>query len=503
LKMISAAEQRTVELAATKLGLSISDMINNAGRAAFEYISKGRELSGTSAAILCGGGGNAADGFVIARHMAEAGARPVIVLCSGTPSAEAPATAYARAIDAGVPVLDINIEYDGIDALLSEAAIVVDAVFGLGFKGQLPPAIAELFDAVNTSDAEVISIDIPSGIDADSGTAARHSIRADITLAVVGKKPAHIFKSSVGYCGSVEFLDIGIPAEAYGTVTGNIRILDAGIASDIIPDRDETTHKWTCGSVVCLAGCDRYRGAAVLCAKGALAGGAGLVSVISTPKTLDAVAANCPEVILLDIDSDDEGISAAFSKATCFVMGCGLDIDASRHIVARIVNDAACPIVIDAEGIKAISHDIEIIKGMPAPVILTPHIGEFAGLAGTDAATVYQNRVRMAREYAVSNKVIVVLKSDNTVVALPNSDVYINTAGNSGLAKGGSGDLLSGVIGSLCAMDVPADKAALLGVYLHSRAADIATRYFPKHSITPSIVAGYISTAVAEVSTMK
>lgn len=503
MRLISATEQRTIELAATKLGVEIKDMIGSAGKAAFEYISKDRNIKGLPVAVLCGRGGNGADGFVIAQRLCQAGAKPVIVLCCGTPTGEAPKEAYSQAIEAGVSVLDVDVEFEKVISLLHDSIIVIDAVFGLGFKGELPHKLSELFEKINSSKARVISIDMPSGVDADTGMTAQNTIRADVTLYVIGKKPAHIFKSSKSFCGEMVYLDIGIPQDAYASVLNVTRELTEEIVAELLPERDETAHKWQNGSVVCAAGSDRYRGAAVLCAKGALVSGVGLVSVVSTGKTLDAVAAHCPEVILLDLKHDDKGVVGAFKRASAFVIGCGLVPDIADVFVERVLSDATCPVVVDAEGIKAITRNPDILKKRNQPLILTPHVGEFAQLIDSDTDTVYHNRIRVARDYATKTGAILILKSENTVVALPNSDIYINTFGNSGLAKGGSGDLLSGVIGSFCAMGVQPEQAALLGVYVHSRASDLAIRYKPKHSVTPSVVAGYIPEAILDLDDIK
>jgi yjeF C-terminal region, hydroxyethylthiazole kinase-related/yjeF N-terminal region len=503
MRLISSTEQRTIELAATKLGLQIADMIGSAGAAAYNYIAQEKTVAGLAVVVLCGRGGNGADGFIVAKKLIEAEAKPIIVLCCGTPTGEAPQEAYGKAIEAGVPVLDIDMEYEQTISLLDEATLVVDAVFGLGYKGELPHRISSVFEHVNQSKAWVASIDIPSGVDADTGMAAHNTIIADVTLYVIGKKPAHIFKSSKKYCGKLAYLDIGIPQDAYNSVLNVTRELTPEIAAALLPERDETFHKWKFGSVVCIAGSDRYRGAAVLCARGALAGGAGLISVASTNKILDAVAAHCPEVLLFDLEHDKDGVEAAFQKATAFVVGCGMMSEAADVMTAKVLEQAECPVVVDAEGINAIGRNADVFKRHQQPLVITPHVGEFAKLIDSDADTVYQNRIRYARDFATVSKTVVVLKSENTIVALPNSDVYINIVGNSGLAKGGSGDLLSGLIGSLCAVGVTTEQAALLGVYLHSRASDLSIQFKPKQSLTPSAVAGYIPDAIMELIEIK
>ncbi len=501
--LLSAAEQRSVELAASKLGVDVAEMIARAGKTAFEVLAREYALPGLAVTVLCGRGGNGADGFVIATRLKQANANPTIVLCAEAPQAEAPQEFYNQAVRAGVPVIELETDSKDIVSLLYSTSLVVDAVFGLGFKGKLPRRIEDLFAMVNQSGASVVSIDIPSGINADTGIAAENSICANRTLYVVGKKPAHAFKSSRGYCGELTYLDLELPAEAYQAAKGQTQELTAEIAAAILPVREETAHKWTFGSVICAVGSGRYRGAAVLCAKGALACGAGLVAIAAEANVLDAVAAHCPEAILLDVDRDADGIAILFGKASAFVVGCGLTAEMAQTMLQRTLSDAVRPVVIDAECLNALSQEPELLQHCAAPVILTPHVGEFARLVNVTTETVYLNRIRYARDYAVKHKVVLVLKSDNTLVALPGGEVYVNMIGNAGLAKGGSGDLLSGVIGSLCAMGIQPAYAAMLGVYLHSFASDIAVRHLPKHAMTASLVAQYLPDAISELVEQK
>lgn len=503
MRLVTATEQRTIELAAVKHGITVRDLVNRAGESICDYIAGHYEIAGRSIAVLCGQGGNGAVGTVAARHLINRGARPTIVLCCGSPAGETAEEAYTAAVVAGVPAVNLETEYGLTASIVSGAAVMIDAVFGLGFKGPLPRPVEQLFDLINAAPSEVISVDIPSGINTDTGVLAPGSINANVTLCLIGRKPAHLLKVSRRHCGKQIVLDIGVPEEVFDSVLNSNHELTAELAAEILPARDETADKRHFGSLVCAVGSDHFRGAAVLCARGALAAGAGLLYVASTKRTLDAIVASCPEAILLDLDDDRSGLSEACRHATAFVLGCGLDSRAADALAGLILPESACPVVVDAEGINALARNIDIIKGRVYPLILTPHIGEFARLVNADPQEITQNRIRFARDYASTNRLVLVLKSDNTVIATPDGQIYINTIGNAGLAKGGSGDLLSGVIGSLCAMGLESVQAALLGVWLHSAAADIAARKVPEHSITASLVAAHLPDAIKELEALK
>lgn len=277
--------------------------------------------------------------------------------------------------------------------------------------------------------------------------------------------------------------------------------LDYSAVKGLLREREEKSHKGSFGRLLCLVGSDRYRGAAVLCAKGALMCGAGLTAVLSTEKALAAVAAQVPEAILFDASSDLPAALDYARKATSAVIGCGLTDDITvQKTVSRVINAASGTLVIDADGINMLSENIDLLKELEGKrVIITPHIGEFSRLTGKTADAILADRAGAAKSYAEETGFTVALKSDKTVVATPSGEVFMNNLGNSGLAKGGSGDLLSGIIGSFAAMGYSVRDAAFLGVYVHSRAADLCAELIPKHSMTASVVAEFIPKAIGEL----
>ncbi len=500
--ILTGEQQRKVEEKAVAQGISDEQMMENAGAAAASFLDSRYDIHGKTVAILCGRGGNGGDGFAAARLLNAAGARAVIILCDKTPTRSAAARMYKRALSAAIPVVDFMLESEAAARALRDSTVIVDAVFGIGFHGNLPEDIKKLFIFAMSLKKPLVSLDIPSGVAADSGLADDGAITADQTICFIAKKPAHIMKVSAEYCGECFVADLRVPASLF-TTTGNVmyQIVPGEVAA-FLKKRDPVSHKGTFGKLVITAGSDEYRGAAALCALGALRSGAGLVKVCSpSEKALAAVAAHAPEATLFDIGQGSVDVyEQHIAAASAVVVGCGLgEADYAQKLAELTMMRAAAPVVVDADGIKALKKNIHIIKQSGVPFIITPHIGEFSMFADIDVAEVFTDRYECARSVAAQCGCIVVLKSENTVVAAPSGEMYVNTAGNPGMAKGGSGDLLSGIIGSLCAMGVPPLSAAILGVWLHSAAADIAVRTTNENSLCAGDIAAHISDAMNEL----
>ena len=290
--------------------------------------------------------------------------------------------------------------------------------------------------------------------------------------------------------------DIGSSVECFSQTDNSLRRIDVAVVSKILSKRPATGHKGDFGRLLLTVGSGRYRGAAVLAALGAYYTGAGVVTVASTEKVLAAVAAHLPEAVLFDTELFESEYAGQLARSDACLIGCGLtESKASADIFKRTVSLAECPLVIDADGLNLLSKNPLVLEHRKGGTILTPHIGEFSRMTALSTEEILSNRIKYAKEYAMSKNVTLILKSENTVAALPDGRIYVNTAGNSGLAKAGSGDLLSGVITALLGMGKTAEDAALAGVYLHSLAADIAAKHRDTHSLTAGFIAGFISDA--------
>ncbi|MEG1384608.1 MAG: NAD(P)H-hydrate dehydratase [Oscillospiraceae bacterium] len=501
--LLLSKEQKLIEEAAVKNGVTLESLMERAGRALYQNIEDKlrKRLRGISCAVLCGGGGNGGDGFVAARCLKESGASVSVIMCSESPKAGDSGAMFEKALSANVPVIVLTSDEQLSAETVEKAQVIVDAVYGIGFHGALSEPVSKIFASANANKtAYKISADVPSGVGADSGCVCENAFSADTTLAMVGFKPAHILKCSADQCGNSLLAEIGIPDSAYESVKLSIGELTERIASRILPKRSECAHKGICGRLLEIVGSDRYRGAAVLCTKGALVCGAGLISVASGENTLKAVASHCPEAVLIDIVIDSKYFADTLSRADACAIGCGLSLtNSARGLVENALETAKCPLICDADGINILAENINLLKGHKQTIVLTPHLGELARLCGKSMEEIKADRIGIAREFAAEYDVTIVLKSENTMIVFPSGEVFVCTIGNAGLAKGGSGDLLCGVIASFAAMDIAPTLAAMLGVYVHSRAADLAAMNMPMHCMTASVVAEFIPSAIAEL----
>lgn len=503
-RWITCAEQREIEAASVKAGVSLLELMERAGRAIFCRIEaeKQKKLRAAVCCVLCGKGGNGGDGFVAARLLRERGADVTVLLCCGEPQGGDARTMYERLDGRGVRIVDAEKEPEQAAQAIRRASVVVDAVFGIGFRGALPGTVATLFGAVNENKtARKIAADMPSGVEADEGNVAENAFCADVTLAFVGVKPAHILRRSASLVGDVECPEIGVPQAALDAVEAKSWILTEDVARRALPVRDPFSHKGSNGRVCIVAGSERYRGAALLCASGALAGGAGLVTLASCGEVLAAAAVREPEVVLADLRTDLRFFTDSLAAADAVAVGCGLtQTNSARDALDKAFVHTKGTLVLDADGINILSEDIRMLGQRKAPCILTPHLGEFARLVGLDVKEVAVKRLALARDFARTHGVVLVLKSENTVVAGPSGELFVNLLGNDGLAKGGSGDLLCGLIVSIAASGAAPLAAALAGVWLHSRAAMLAAENgLNTRAMTASAVAEWIPQAMNEL----
>lgn len=482
--------------AAVAPALSELELMKRAGESAADYILS-RTPRGAVAAILCGSGGNGGDGFALACGLLSRGLKPILILCGRVTKNRAASSFYALAIKQAIPVLDAVVEPQRSRDALQSAAVAVDAVYGIGLSAAVPKEFVPIFTAFNALPALKISLDIPSGVYADTGEIDKNAIRPDCTIAFIAKKPAHILKRSRAQCGEITVCDLSIPKKDMNSIKGYTDVTRTSLKG-VLARRNPAAHKGSFGRLLCVCGSDSYRGAAVLAARGGVLCGAGITEVASVPSALAAVAAQLPEAVLYDIFANDIKLFVdKVSRASAVVLGCGMsETEDVRKLVELTLLSAKSPLIVDADGIKPLVSDIRLLEETNAPLILTPHLGEFAALCGVSIAEIVNDRFSAAADFAKKHRCIVVLKSENTVVASPKGEVFVLTIGNAGLAKGGSGDLLSGMIGAFCAMGIAPLQSAVLGVYVHAAAADIAVKSINEYSLTASNVAANISAAL-------
>ena len=464
--------------ASEEFGLPVNVLMERAGLAVFEAV---RELlpEGGRVTVLCGKGSNGGDGFVVARVARDHGYHvECLVACE---EEELKEDARGQMIIARALGLQ-PIFYDDarwrrrLDAL-GARDLLVDALLGTGAKCNVKGPIKEAIQSINRSGVPVVAVDVPSGIQADTGEELGESVWALRTVTMGLPKPFLFEGIGLEHSGHWTVAEIGLPAVLTGAPT-HARLLDEEWVGQLLPERLKASHKGDNGSVLIVAGSRRMRGAAALCARAALRSGAGLVTVASIDSVCDAVAAQLPEVMFLPLPERDGHVAPeaadivleAESRTKAAVFGPGLTHEAGvKEFLAAVWERWQKPCVLDADALNAIA------MGVPAPMaerVFTPHPGEMGRLIQSSIAEVQNDRFRTVQAAVVKTKACVLLKGPYSIVGEPGQPMLVNRTGNPGLASGGMGDVLSGIIATLLAQELPGYYAAACGMYWHGMAAD-------------------------------
>ena len=494
--VLNTDEMRRAEAAANESGLDYARMMENAGSAAARVIRQHYPVAGQTVMILCGSGNNGGDGFVIARKLLEQNAKVGIILTGDMPRTAIAMEMAQRLRHLPIPVYRWMQDPQAAVQALQSTRLVVDAVFGIGFRKVLPDSLRGLFRLIHDRRIPVVAVDIPSGMNADDGHCDPDTLRAALTVTFTALKPALTMPEAAPVYGRVEVADIGMPPEIWQAYAGTPTVIDSKMVQACFSPRPEDSHKGTFGHVLAVCGSYGMAGAATLSVRGALRSGAGLVTAAIPRSIYPMVTVAQPEAVCLPLPDDDEGqrqpearerLYPALAKATALLVGCGLGQgEEATALVLDLLERATCPMVLDADGINAVCAHIDKLKAHEAPLILTPHPGEMARLCHTTVAEVESDRIGTARRFAADNGVWVVLKGHRTIIASPDRALLVNPTGNPGMATGGSGDVLAGMIASFAAQGMAPRAAAMCAVYLHGRAGDHAAERLGQHAMLPS-----------------
>ena len=504
MRILTVREVREAENKANENGLSYYLMMENAGKGCAAKIAGLTDRDGL-VVILCGKGKNGGDGFVIARHLASFGYPVCVVRMFDEPSDEL-SEQMAEILPPEVVQLNyIAQRYDSLNAI-SQAAVLVDAIFGIGFRGTLPEHIAELFVNYHKYPARKVAIDVPSGLTA-TNTSCRGCCRADYTLSMLCYKPEHVYMPWKAWCGKTEIIPIGFKADERRGLCS----FTPKEAAAVLPIRPFNAHKGTFGHALIVAGSRNMPGAAVIAAGGALQSGAGLVTLAFPDCIYPAVTAQLRDCVMLPLTTAADGSIAAgnaatvrsgFGRYTAAAIGCGLTVSPEPEAVLKtMLSEFPGVLTADADGINLIARHIYLLGNTSDNVILTPHPAEMARLTGMTAQEVNAAREKTASEFARTHGVTVLLKGVNTVVASPDGRIYINPTGSSALSRGGSGDLLTGIITALAAQGLPPFEAACLGAYLHGMAGSIAEQRYTSYAATLERIGDCLPDAFSQILT--
>ena len=444
---------------------------------------------------MCGKGKNGGDGYVIARKLAENEYNVNVVLTSREPPVgdAGEMLSRIRGTDIGIYLYDDDTEL--CEELIVGADITVDAVFGTGFKGAADEKNAHIFKAISKSLGYTVSIDIPSGIEADSGYVKGAAVKAQMTIAVMALKNSLVTFPAAEFAGNVIVVPIGIPEEIFSEYTGAYTLSPDEIRSKF-PHRRENANKGDFGKGLIIAGSYDMPGAAVIASAAAVNSGAGLIKLAFPDKAYPAVTSSCPEKILLPLMTNNNGrissqnikkIEDELGKCDAVLIGCGMGCDHDTAAIAEaVLKSSAVPVIIDADGINALKDNINVIKSCLSPVVITPHPGEAARILGCTVGEIEKDRKAACKAIFEKTGAVVVLKGSRTIVTANGIDFYVNLTGNPGMATAGSGDMLSGIILSFICQKIKPFSAAVCGVFVHGMAGDIVKSKYSMMGTTPT-----------------
>ena len=488
MKLPTAKQMRTLDSVAIKrFGIPSIVLMENAGRGAVDTILRNiGDPAGEVISIFVGPGNNGGDGLVIARHLHQKGAKPqIFLLCKPDKLAGDAATNLSIVQKLPVPVHPVLKAEDltAYEELLATSWAAVDAIFGTGLKRQVKGHFAEAIKRINRLTCPVLAVDVPSGLDSDSGQPLGFCVQADYTATFGLAKPGLVLhQPGSQFVGTLEVVDIGIPPQAVEEAAIQTELLTRDVVAHWLPPRKSTAHKGTFGHLLVAAGSSGKTGAAALCAMGGLRVGAGLVTLAMphnlnhTLETLVIEAMTIPLEKSTDCltSNDYKTIKTAMADKQAIAVGPGMgSAKETVKLVRKLYRETTLPMVVDADGLNCLAMDIGILKKAPAARILTPHPGEMARLTGLSTADIQADRLRIASDFAKKHNLFLVLKGSGTVIAAPDGEIAVNTTGNPGMASGGMGDVLTGLIGGLLAQGLSPWQASCLGVYAHGLAGDL------------------------------
>lgn len=487
MKLVTAEQMQQIDRNAIEtLGIPGALLMENAGRAAAsEILGEARELFPGPVLVVAGRGNNGGDGYVIARILADRGWQVrTLVLADERRILGDAALMLAILRRLGNEVHFVTDEVTLRNEFAAAAPLlIVDALLGTGLSSPVDGLYRAAIELINRDPAKVVAVDIPSGVSGADGRVLGEAVKADLTLSFDSGKIGHASRPGADRVGELRVLEIGIPRTQRPQTDPECLLLDGEEAARLLPQRPQTGHKGSFGHLGVVAGSTGMTGAATLCGEAGLRSGAGLVTVLC-PAALNAIL----EVKLTEVmtrplsggmdrlvEADCAEIEELSADWRALVVGPGLGRDSETGAaVRRLVRNCACPLVLDADALFALVGELEVLRrpGMTPPV-LTPHPGEFARLTGLSIGEIEADRFRLARKFAIEHGVVLLLKGARTLISAPDGRVRINASGNAGLASGGSGDVLGGLIGGLLAQGLSPFAAASLGAWLHGASADL------------------------------
>jgi len=511
MKILTSAQMKDIDRTAIEtIGIPGIVLMENAGlRVVRALRTRFPKPEDEEIVIVAGKGNNGGDGFVVARHLFNSGARPeVLLLAAGEEVKGDAAVNLAVALRLGIPVTEVRspADWKKVRVKVFHAGVIVDALFGTGLLKPLDGLFALAVEDINRSAAFKLAVDIPSGLSADTFETIGPSVKADLTVTLAAPKIAHIFPPASERVGDIVVAPIGIPPFLFDKPELRLELLDEAAVRPFFGKRKKDTHKGSYGHLLIVAGSLGKTGAAALAGKAALRLGAGLVTVATPLAALPAVAKSMAELMTEPLEGTPEGTVAreALPRAlelvkgkTAVLVGPGLTTHPSTSaFVLGLLPKIKSPVVIDADGLNIVASRPDVLDRLRGRAVLTPHPGEFARLAGRTNAEVVKHRLELAPEFATRHGVTLVLKGYRTLIAAPDGRVFVNPTGNPGMATGGTGDVLAGMIAAQIVQERDILGAVLSAVYAHGLAGDVAADRLGEKSLTAGDIIRFLPPAV-------
>jgi len=511
MKVLTSAQMKEIDrLTIEEVGIPGPVLMENAGLQIFRSLKEiFPQLEKERVVVVAGKGNNGGDGLVVARHLLNTCAPPLVLLLSRVEDLQGDAALNARigrhlGLDIKeVPTLE---EWKRNRMSLLHATLVIDAVFGTGLAKPAEGLYAAAIEDMNKCRGFKVAVDIPSGLSSDTFIVNGPAVKADLTVALAAPKVAHVFPPAENFVGVLRVADISVPRPLFQNPDLKLDLVEKADVRPFFKKREKDTHKGTYGHLLCVGGSWGKTGAVAMAGKAALKMGAGLVTVATPESCLPLVARSMLELMTEPLAETGEKTISVKAAARLLellkgkdglLLGPGLSTNSSTaEFVREILPRVKVPIIIDADGLNIMTENLSILKSLKTDVVLTPHPGEFARLLGVSVQEVLDKRLELAPAFAREHRVILVLKGYRTLTVAPDGRTFINPTGNPGMATGGSGDVLSGMIASLLVQEKDALGAVRAAVYLHGLAGDLAADKLSEKSLSSGDLIRYFPAAI-------
>ncbi len=520
MQLLATAEQmqQCDSSAIKKYSLPGIVLMENAGRAFVDVLLQQIPSSADSPSfiVICGKGNNGGDGFVIARHLANRGYKVHVALLAKRREVKGDAKANLDILLKIIASKQMPLTFEEVLKAkqlsgLKASHVIVDAIFGTGFSGEVKGVYRDAIKWINSQRAFIASVDIPSGVNATTGIVENIAVKARLTVTMGLAKIGHYVGAGRDHSGKVRIVEIGIPGFIFQQAKISTLRVELSDVRNSLPQRPLTAHKYSVGKVLVIAGSRNLTGAPLMTASAAMRAGAGAV-ILAVPKSIHlTLARKATEVMFIPLAETEEGtismqaveeLNKKIQWADVVALGPGLSQNVeTRKLVHHLVENIDKPLILDADGLGMMAYNISLLRKRKYETIITPHVGELRLLTKLNSEDIEQQRVDIARTQATALNSIVVLKGAPTATATPDGNVFLNSTGNPGMATAGSGDVLTGIIASLRAQGAKADVAAYAGVYLHGLAGDVAAKKFGSRSIMAMDILDCIPDALRLIET--